>query len=110
MVISAYAKFLAPCFGTVQAEPIALGAGQNGSEILTYSGRALTSVSPTQLKQLLTGSKTDPLVKLRTIRDTTIGANLSGTTLARERLRRPSSTRWRSARSRCDTLFSPRRP
>jgi hypothetical protein len=72
MIISAYAKFLAPCFGTVQAEPIALGAGQNGSEILTYSGRALTSVSPTQLKQLLTGSKTDPLVKLRTIRDTTI--------------------------------------
>jgi hypothetical protein len=72
MVISAYAKILAPCFGTVQPEPIALGAGFNGSEILTYSGRALTSVSPTQLKQLLTGSKTDPLVKLRTIRDQTI--------------------------------------
>ena len=72
MIISAYAKFLAPCFGTVQQEPIALGAGSNGSEILTYSGRALTSVSPTQLKQLLTGSKTDPLVKLRSVRDTTL--------------------------------------
>ena len=72
MLVSAYAKLLAPCFSTVQAEPIALGAGRNGSELLSYSGRTLPSVSPTQLKQLLTGSKTDPLVKLRTIRDTTI--------------------------------------
>jgi hypothetical protein len=63
---------LAPCFGTVQAEPIALGAGRNGSELLSYSGRTLPSVSPTQLKQLLSGSTTDPLVKLRKVRDTTI--------------------------------------
>jgi hypothetical protein len=72
MLVSAYARMLAPCFGTVQAEPIALGAGRNGSELLSYSGRTMPSVSPTQLKQLLTGSRTDPLVKLRTIRDTTI--------------------------------------
>jgi hypothetical protein len=72
MLVSAYAKILAPCFGTVQPEPIALGAGRNGSELLSYSGRTLPSVSPTQLKQLLTGSTTDPLVKLRKIRDTTI--------------------------------------
>ena len=72
MLVSAYARMLAPCFGTVQSEPIALGAGRNGSELLSYSGRTLPAVSPTQLKQLLTGSRTDPLVKLRTIRDTTI--------------------------------------
>jgi uncharacterized protein DUF1501 len=72
MLVSAYARLLAPCFSTVQSEPIALGAGRNGSELLSYSGRTLPSVSPTQLKQLLTGSRTDPLVKLRTIRDTTI--------------------------------------
>jgi hypothetical protein len=72
MLVSAYAKLLAPCFNTVQSEPIALGAGRNGSELLSYSGRTLPSVTPTQLKQLLTGSKTDPLVKLRTIRDDTL--------------------------------------
>jgi hypothetical protein len=32
----------------------------------------LPSISPTQLKQLLTGSKTDPLVKVRTLRDTAL--------------------------------------
>src|SRR5262249_37942063 len=45
MLVSAYAKILAPCFGTVQPEPIALGAGRNGSELLSYSGRTLPSVS-----------------------------------------------------------------
>jgi hypothetical protein len=70
MVISAYAKHLAPCFGTVQPEPVALGAGGNAAELVSYGGRTLPSISPTQLKQLLTGSKTDPLVKLRAMRDT----------------------------------------
>jgi hypothetical protein len=69
MLVSAYAKHLAPCFSSVQAEPIAVGAGFNGSELVSYSGRTLPAVSPTQLKQLLTGSKTDPLVKLRPLRD-----------------------------------------
>jgi hypothetical protein len=32
----------------------------------------LPSISPTQLKQLLTGSKTDPLVKVRSLRDTSL--------------------------------------
>lgn len=56
MLLSAYAKELAPCFGTVQNEPIALGAGGNASELLSYQGRSLSAVSPTQLRQLLTGS------------------------------------------------------
>jgi hypothetical protein len=70
MAISAYAKHLAPCFGTVQPEPVALGARGNAAELVSYGGRTLPSISPTQLKQLLTGSKTDPLVKLRAMRDT----------------------------------------
>jgi hypothetical protein len=69
MLVSAYAKHLSTCFGTVQAAPIALGAGNNSSELVSFTGRMLPSVSPTQLKQLLTGSKTDPLVMLRSIRD-----------------------------------------
>jgi hypothetical protein len=70
MITSAYAKHLAPCFSTVQAEPIALGAGRNGSELLSFSGRSLPAVSPTQLKSLLGGGRSDVLIKLRTVRDT----------------------------------------
>jgi hypothetical protein len=74
MLVSAFAKHLAPCFGTVQSEPIAVGAGFNSSELVSYSGRTLPAVSPTQLKQLLTGSKTDPLVKVRSLRDSSLSA------------------------------------
>jgi hypothetical protein len=72
MVVSAFAKHLAGCLGTVQPEPLAVGAKGNSSELVSYAGRTLPSVSPTQLKQLLTGSKTDPLVKLRNLRDQTV--------------------------------------
>lgn len=69
MLVSAYAKHLASCFGTVQAEPIAVGARGNASELVSFAGRTLPAVSPTQLKQLLTGSRSEPLVKLRALRD-----------------------------------------
>lgn len=79
MLVSAYAKHLGPCFGTVQAEPVAVGARGNASELLSFNGRSLSSVSPTQLKELLTGSagrgfpgfptRQSPLVALRAIRD-----------------------------------------
>jgi len=69
MVVSAYAKHLSGCFGTVQAEPVAVGARGNASELVSYSGRTLPSISPTQLKQLLAGNRTDPLVRIRTLRD-----------------------------------------
>jgi hypothetical protein len=72
MVISAYAKHLSSCFGTVQPEPIAVGARGNSSELVSYTGRTLPSISPTQLKQLLTGSKNDPLVKVRSLRDSSL--------------------------------------
>jgi hypothetical protein len=69
MLVSAYAKHLAGCFGTVQPEPIAVGARGNASELVSFAGRTMPAVSPTQLKQLLTGSRTEPLVKLRPMRD-----------------------------------------
>ena len=72
MFVSTVAKHLSTCFGTVQSEPIALGASFNASELVSFSGRTLPSIRPTQLKQLLTGSKTDPLVKLQSLRDTAL--------------------------------------
>jgi hypothetical protein len=72
MLVSAYAKHLAGCFDTVQPEPIAVGARGNASELVSFAGRTLPSVSPTQLKQLLSGSKNDPLVKLRSLRDSSL--------------------------------------
>lgn len=69
---SVYAKHLFKCLGTVQAEPVAVGTGGNSLEAISFSGRTLSTVSPTQLKQLLTGSATDPVVKLRKLRDTTL--------------------------------------
>jgi hypothetical protein len=69
---SIYAKHLFKCLGTVQAEPVAVGTGGNALEQISFSGRTLSTVSPTQLKQLLTGSKTDPVVALRKLRDTTL--------------------------------------
>jgi len=69
MAVSAFAKHLSGCFGTVQPEPVALGARGNSSELISYSGRTMPSVSPTQLKQLLTGNKNDALVKVRNLRD-----------------------------------------
>lgn len=72
MLVSAYAKHLAPCFGTVQAEPVAVGARGNATELVSFSGRTLPSISPTQLKQLLTGARNNPLVKLRSVRDASL--------------------------------------
>src|SRR4051812_13217445 len=69
MVVSAYAKHLAACFGTVQAAPIAVGARGNSSELVSFGGRMLPSISPTQLKQLLTGARGDTLTAKGTLRD-----------------------------------------
>lgn len=72
MLVSAFAKHLSVCFGTVQPEPVAVGARGNSSELISFTGRTLPSVSPTQLKQLLTGSKNNVLVKLRAVRDSSL--------------------------------------
>ena len=70
MMVSAFAKHLAACFGTVQSAPIAVGAGGNAGELVSFSGRTLPSITPMQLKQLLTGTKNDPLVTMQAQRDT----------------------------------------
>ena len=77
IVVSSYAKHLSTCFGTVQAAPIALGARGNSSELISFAGRTMPSITPTQLKQLLTGSRNDPLVSLRTVRDQSLNQLLS---------------------------------
>ncbi|HYQ41753.1 MAG TPA: hypothetical protein VER11_07290 [Polyangiaceae bacterium] len=69
---SIYAKRLAPCLGTVQAEPVSVGAGGNALEQISFQGRTLAAITPTQLKQLLTGSMKDPVVALRKVRDKTL--------------------------------------
>jgi hypothetical protein len=74
MLVSAIAKHLSGCFGTVQAAPVAIGAGNNASEFVSYSGSTLPSISPLQLKQLLAASTNNPLVNLRSIRDTSLNA------------------------------------
>lgn len=68
---SIYAKHLWKCLGTVQVEPVAVGA-KGALENIALSGRTLPTVAPTQLKQLLTGSRTDPVVRLRSLRDQTL--------------------------------------
>src|SRR5688572_24829929 len=69
MVVSTFAKHLTDYLNTVQPKPLTVRAKKNSSKLVSYANRTLPSVSPTQLKQLLTGSKTDPLMKLRNLRD-----------------------------------------
>jgi hypothetical protein len=64
MLPSILAKFLAPCFGTVQVDPVSAGAG----DILTIDGRDLPNVAPTGLRDLLARPNT-PLMRLQGVRD-----------------------------------------
>jgi hypothetical protein len=50
MLPSLLAKQLAPCFGSVQTEPLSVGAG----EFLTFEGRGLPNLPPTALRDVLT--------------------------------------------------------
>jgi hypothetical protein len=64
MLPSILAKYLAPCFGTVQEAPISAGAG----DVLSFDGRSLPNVAPTGLRDLLARPNT-PLQRLQTLRD-----------------------------------------
>ena len=111
MVVSSYAKHLAACFGTVQAAPIAVGARGNASELVSFGGRMLPSISPTQLKQLLTGARGDALTAkgaLRDLRDSSLEqAERARQATARATSRSSSSTSSRSARRRCGSWRTP---
>ncbi len=72
MLPSILAKHLAPCLGTIQPEPIALGAS-SPSEGLTYAGHALPRIPPLALKATLT-SPAGPLTDLQKLRDQSLNA------------------------------------
>jgi len=64
MLPSILAKSLAPCFGTVQTEPVSVGAG----DILTFDGRGLPNINPTGLRDVL-ANPTGALAQLQQLRD-----------------------------------------
>ena len=64
MLPSIAAKYLQPCFGTVQTEPVSIGAG----EFLTFDGRGLPNLNPTGLRDILT-RPAGPLAQLQKLRD-----------------------------------------
>jgi hypothetical protein len=67
MLPSIFSKQLAPCFNTVQVDPVSAGAGA----FLTIDGRSLPNVPPTGLRDLLTRPNT-PLNRLQDLRDKSV--------------------------------------
>ena len=67
MLVSMYASQLAPCLGTVQREPVVVGANGSG-EYLSYQGRTLPALSPRGLRDTL-ANPAGPLGTLQQIRD-----------------------------------------
>jgi hypothetical protein len=70
MLPSILAQQLAPCLGTIQTEPMSLGA-TSPSEGLTFGGRALPIIPALALKATLT-SPAGPLTNLQPLRDQTL--------------------------------------
>jgi hypothetical protein len=70
MLPSMLAKVLAPCLGTVQAEPICLGA-TTPSEALSFGGTALPIIPALALQSTLT-TPAGPLADLQSLRDQTL--------------------------------------
>jgi hypothetical protein len=70
MLPSILASQLAPCLGTIQSQPITLGAS-SPSEGLTYEGQALPIIPALALKATLT-SPAGPLTRLQPLRDQTL--------------------------------------
>jgi hypothetical protein len=67
MMVSFFAAQLAPCLGTVQHEPVVVGASGSG-EFLSYQGRILPSLSPSALRDTL-ANPAGPLGTLQSLRD-----------------------------------------
>ena len=70
MLPSLLAKQLQPCLGTLQAQPISLGAS-SPSEGLTFGGQALPIIPPLALKTTL-AAPAGPLAMLTSLRDDTL--------------------------------------
>jgi hypothetical protein len=74
MFPSLLAMQLAPCLGTLQAQPISVGAA-SPSEGLTFKGQALPTIPPTSLAATLTNSTASAfagMTNLQGLRDTTL--------------------------------------
>lgn len=71
MLPSLLARSLAPCLGTIQAQPITVGAS-SPSEGLSYGGQALPIIPPLSLKETLL-APSGALGNLQHLRDTTLG-------------------------------------
>jgi hypothetical protein len=70
MLPSQLARQLAPCLGTIQAQPLSLGA-LNPSEALSYGGATQPVIPALALKATLT-SAPGPLTNLQALRDQTL--------------------------------------
>jgi hypothetical protein len=104
MLPSLAAKSLAPCFGTVQTEPLSVGAG----EFLTFDGRGLPNLNPTGLRDILT-RPTGGLMRLQQLRDQSLDKmhtllKQSGTSAQRAYLDSLAISR-QQARSLSDSLL-----
>ncbi len=104
MVPSLCAKALYTCLGTVQPEPVSIGAGNNFS----YEGRALPDLKPRALKDLL-ATDDSVLTKLESLRDKSVDemSALLKTrgTMAQQRHMDSLVTSRRQARSLSDDLL-----
>jgi len=69
MLVSLLARELAPRLGTVQSDPVSLGA--NGGELLSSGGRVLANVGPISVRKAL-GGVDGPLKDLTALRDKSI--------------------------------------
>ncbi len=71
MLPSLLAKAMAPCLGTIQSQPLTLGA-TSPAEGLSFNGAALPIVPALALKATLT-NPAGPLANLQALRDKTLG-------------------------------------
>jgi hypothetical protein len=70
MLPSLLAKHMAPCLGTIQAQPLTIGA-TSPAEGLSFGGAALPIIPALALKATLT-SPAGPLTSLQSVRDATL--------------------------------------
>lgn len=71
MLPSLLARAMAPCLGTIQSQPLCVGA-TSPAEGLTFNGAALPIIPALALKNTLT-SAPGPLTNLQALRDQTLG-------------------------------------
>ncbi|MDB4946715.1 MAG: hypothetical protein JWP97_6249 [Labilithrix sp.] len=66
MFVSIFSRYLAGCLGTIQAQPVSLGA--HAGEVLSYDGRSLPPLTPSGLRNTLLNTP-GALTNLQKLRD-----------------------------------------